>query len=222
MSFLSMDKYFRVYEDIISMLKCSSNEEDLVHSGATVYWLLQLERSADINLLLAARGSDLERASVSTRINPENYSDYEGYVKASNKQSADVLRNVMRKNDCEEEYIEDVCELICNHDVGKCVRSKLLRDADALSFIHMSTPFYHDSESGVLESRCKFEYERMSSDAQNLLRKVGLYFHHKRLNKIMESLLGTSILDDMEKAATKYVEEQYGRVICEGSITEPS
>jgi len=61
--------------------------------------------------------------------------------------SAEIIRGIMLEVQFEENVIDNVYHLICQHEIGGDPRSDLIKDADSISFFDVNLPLYFQRNS---------------------------------------------------------------------------
>ena len=159
----------RVKQAIEAVVAESNVPEDPVHSKNTLAWLLKLKPDADEALQIAALGHDIERAIERRKVRRADFDDYDEFKAAHARNSALVLREIMQKCGLPTAITDDVCRLVCRHEVGGDERCDLLRDADSISYFDVNLPFYFERE-GYAETlrRTIWGYRRLSAGVRHL------------------------------------------------------
>ena len=147
--------------------------EDPVHSKNTLAWLLKIKPDADEALQIAALGHDIERAIEHRKVQRADFDDYDEFKAAHARNSALVLKEIMQKCGLPTAISDDVCRLVCRHEVGGDERCDLLKDADSISFFDVNLPFYFERE-GYAETlrRTIWGYRRLSAGVRDLARTI--------------------------------------------------
>ncbi len=163
----------RVKQAIEAVVVESSVPEDPVHSKNTLAWLLKLKPDADEALQIAALGHDIERAIERRKVRRADFDDYDEFKAAHARNSALVLKEIMQKCRRPAAISDDVCGLVCRHEVGGDERSDLLKDADAISYFDVNLPFYFERE-GYAETlrRTFWGYRRLSAGVRRFARSI--------------------------------------------------
>ncbi len=174
----------RVKEAIAAVVAESGVPEDPIHSKNTLVWLLKLNPDADEALQIAAPGHDIERAIERRKVRRADFDDYDEFKAAHARNSALVLKEIMQKCGLPVVIADDVCRLVCRHEVGGDERCDLLKDADSMSFFEVNLPFYyqrHDWEE--TKRRCLWGYRRLS--VQRKQAAARLTFKNEELNTLL-------------------------------------
>lgn len=165
-----MNKLDLLHEKILSIIIRSGVPEDPLHARNTLEWLHELEPAPDAALQTAALGHDIERAMNERKVRREHFPDYDAFKAAHAKNSAIILRNIIRNLRMPVEFAEDVFHLVRLHETGGDPRSDLIRDADSLSFFHVNLPLFYERE-GIEKTlmRCRWGYKRLSAKARRFV-----------------------------------------------------
>ena len=137
----------RVKQAIEAVVVESSVPEDPVHSKNTLAWLLKLKPDADEALQIAALGHDIERAIERRKVRRADFDDYDLFKAAHARNSALVLKEIMQKCGLPSAISDDVCRLVCRHEVGGDERSDLLKDDGAISYFDAHLPCYFERKA---------------------------------------------------------------------------
>ena len=105
-----------------------------------------------------------------------------------------ILREIMDTHDLAVKVADEVCRLVCRHEVGGDERSDLLKDADSMSFFDVNLPFYY-RRSGWDETkrRCRWGYERLSEKMKRVAAE--LTFENRELGAMLKSTIEASRKD---------------------------
>jgi len=189
-----MNSTEHVKKSIEAIIAGSSVPEDPVHSENTLAWLLKLKPDADEALQIAALGHDIDRAIEDRKVRREDFEDYDQFKAAHASNSAVILREIMDTHDLTVKVADEVCRLVCRHEVGGDERSDLLKDADSMSFFDVNLPFYY-RRSGWDETkrRCRWGYERLSEKMKRVAAE--LTFENHELDAMLKSTIEASRKD---------------------------
>jgi hypothetical protein len=180
-----MDDIDRLTGKIEEIISKSLVPEDPAHARNTLEWLLKLKPDADQALKIAVLGHDIERAIEERKVRPQNYPSYDDFKRAHALNSAQILREIMKECNINEELAEEVFSLVRYHETGGDSRTDILRDADSISFFQVNLPDYF-VRNGVEETkrRCLWGYKRLPAD----LKKVvdGFSYQDKELEALMK------------------------------------
>ena len=189
-----MNRIEHVKKSIEAIIARSSVPEDPVHSKNTLTWLLRLKPDADEALQIAALGHDIDRAIEDRKVRREDFEDYDQFKAAHANNSAVILREIMDTHDLAVKIADEVCRLVCRHEVGGDERSDLLKDADSISFFDVNLPFYY-RRSGWDETkrRCRWGYERLSEKMKRVATE--LTFENHELDAMLKGTIEASRKD---------------------------
>ncbi|MFC1552634.1 DUF4202 family protein [Candidatus Latescibacterota bacterium] len=160
---MESDAIEKVKDKIDEILLQSSYSEDVFHSPNTLEWLLKLDPEADTALRIAALGHDIERGLEDRMIQSGNFETYDEFKQAHALNCAEILVEIMEDFGVKQSIIDDVAHLVANHESGGNEREELLKDADTLSFFHVSLPLYYDRKGPVMtKKRCVWGFKKLS------------------------------------------------------------
>ena len=157
-------------DEIVSM---SPYSEDIFHSINTLEWVLKLYHNADIALQIAALGHDIERGLEDRRVKASYYNTFDEFKQAHALNCAEILVEIMEECGVEQKIIDDVAHLVANHEVGGDEREELLKNADVLSFFHVSLPLYFDRKGpDTTRKRCVWGYKKLPEDLRKVVNEI--------------------------------------------------
>ncbi len=157
-------------DEIVSM---SPYSEDIFHSINTLEWVLKLDPNADIALQIAALGHDIERGLEDRRVKASYYNTFDEFKQAHALNCAEILVEIMEECGVEQKIIDDVAHLVANHEVGGDEREELLKNADVLSFFHVSLPLYFDRKGpDTTRKRCVWGYKKLPEDLRKVVNEI--------------------------------------------------
>ncbi len=133
-----------VKKKINELIVQSSFPEEPFHSINTLEWIFKLNPDSDTALQVAAIGHDIERSFENKRIRTTDYDSYDEYKQAHALNSAQILTEIMEEYGVDQELVDDVAHLVAHHEIGGDERAELLKNADIMSFFHVSLPLYYD------------------------------------------------------------------------------
>ncbi|MFC1485899.1 DUF4202 family protein [Candidatus Latescibacterota bacterium] len=149
--------------------------EDVFHSINTLEWVLKLSPDADTDpaLQFAALGHDIERGFEDRCVHASLYNTFDEYKQAHALNCAEILVEILEEYGVEQYIIDDVAHLVANHEVGGDEREELLKNADTLSFFHVSLPLYYDRRgSEITKKRCVWGFKKLPPDLQEIVKKI--------------------------------------------------
>jgi len=169
----------------------STVPEDPLHAENTLKWLLELEPKADQALQIAALAHDIERANEKQKIKRNKYEDFDLFKQAHAKNSAKILREILKKCGVAESVTKKTCRLVVQHETGGDTNSDLLKDADSISFFENNLPHYYKRE-GKEETlrRAAWGYLRISKQRRNIV--WGVTYEDKILTDLIKSVMQES------------------------------
>lgn len=169
-----MDKLEHLKEKISKTIANSSNEEDSAHSLNTLDWVLTLKPDASMALQIAALAHDIDR-SVQPRIFQKENETYDEYKQRHANRSAEIISNMMKELDFEEETIQKVHHLVTHHEVGGDEESNILMNADSISYFDNSIAFYLKRKGeDYTKEKIRFMYERATDEAKQVIINLDL------------------------------------------------
>ena len=139
--------------------------EESIHAENTLEWLLKLHPEAGLSMQIAALGHDIERSFDEKRIVASDYETYDEYKQAHALNSAQILSQLLEQMGVDQELVDDIAHLVANHERGGDDRSELLKNADILSFFHISLPFFYDRKGpDITRKRCVWAFKLLDDD----------------------------------------------------------
>ena len=167
-----MNTFSCAWHKIIEVIGGSEVQEDRRHAENTVEWLVRLRPYANLALLLAALGHDIDRATPD-RIRREAFDDFSAFKTAHAERSASLLANIFSECGIEEAIAQEACRLVRLHEVGGDPDFDLLRDAVSLSYFDVYLPFYYQREGYEASlRRCLWGLRRLSPIARREVERI--------------------------------------------------
>ena len=189
---MAADPIEKVKNEINKVIVESPFPEEPFHSVNTLEWVLKLNPEADIALQIAAIGHDIEQAFGDKRIHTTEYETYDEYKQAHALNSAEILAEMMEKCGVEQELVDNVARLVAHHEVGGDEREELLKNADTISFFHVSLPLYFDRKGPVVTSkRCVWGYKKLSENLRKYVAEID--YIDPELKKLVKETLGLKV-----------------------------
>ena len=177
----------KIEEVIIKQIAKSKMPEDLDHAKDTVKLLLRTKPDADVALKIAALGHDIDKSTGHKKVKRKDYKSYDEFKKAHALNSARLIAGIMKKFQTDQELINEVYNLIANHETGGDKRSDILKYADSLSFFNVNLSYYFERNTEEeTRRRCIWGLERLPKALQK--RVFDFKYNCKRLNSLMHSL----------------------------------
>ncbi len=182
-----MKNFEEIKNYLLDIISNSPIPEDLPHAKNTLHWLLKIYPKADISLKISAIGHDIERA-IPERIKRENYNNYDEFKKAHALRSAKILKNILLNFNLSDNIIQNIFNIVKNHEHGGDFYSNILKEADSLSFFDVNIKYLYEREGyeKTLE-RAIWGYKRLSDFGKEFLRNIE--YKNKYLNLIKEKIL---------------------------------
>jgi len=177
----------KIEEVIIKQIAKSEVPEDLGHARDTVKLLLRIKPDADVALKIAALGHDIERSVRNKKVKREDYKSYDEFKKAHALNSARIMADIMKKFRTNQDLIDDVYNLIVNHETGGDKKSNILKYADSISFFNVNLSYYFERNTEEeTRRRCIWGLERLPKTLQKQV--FDFKYDNKSLNSLMNSL----------------------------------
>lgn len=182
-----MNNFNEIKSHILKIISNSPLPEDLPHAKNTLHWLLKVYPKADFQLKIAALGHDIERA-VPERLKRENFNNYDEFKKAHALRSAKILKNILLNFNLSDNIIQNIFNIVKNHEHGGDFYSNILKDADSLSFFDVNIKYLYEREGfeGTLE-RAIWGYKRLSNLGKKFFKNID--YENDELNLIKEKIL---------------------------------
>ena len=178
----------KVKKKINKVIVQSSFPEEPFHSINTLEWLLKLKPDSDIALQIAALGHDIERAFDGKRVRSTDFDTYDEYKQAHALNSAEIITELMEECGIEQKLIDDVARLVAHHEMGGDEREEVLKNADSISFFHVSLPLYYDRKGpDITRKRCVWGYKKLPDHLKKVVAEFE-YMDQELLQLLRESL----------------------------------
>ncbi len=185
---------------IRAMIAGSPVPEDPMHAENTLQWVLKLYPNADDALQIAALAHDIDRASDS-KVNRENYDDYDSFKAAHAKNSARILKEILEEHKAPSSVVEEAWHLVLGHEVGGDPEADLLKDADSIAYFDFNLPFYFQREGWQeTKRRCQWGYRRLSQKMRNTLRNI--QHQNPEINRLLQETIHEFALQENEVNGT--------------------
>lgn len=145
------------------------------HFVKALYWLIQLEPSADEAMKIAAYAHDIERA-----ISPYNIGAFlldEEVLRRHQENGGVEIHNFLLKEGADPDFASKVKTLIDRHEIGGTYEQNLIKDADSISYFETNAEKHADwiDKFSKEEVMAKFDwmYNRISFDkAKNIAKPL--------------------------------------------------
>lgn len=177
----------KLEKDILEIISNSPIKTDLAHAKSTLKWIVKLKPDADYALQISALAHDIERALEPNYINntKEKYYNYIEHKRLHSKKSAEIIVEILRRYDFDEEFLHKVEHLVLNHEFGGDLESDLLMDADSISFFEDNFILYYKLYGEEkARKKIKYMYERMSNKAKKLIKNFK--YEDEKLNILIK------------------------------------
>lgn len=153
---------------IAEIMMLSPYPEDMFHSMNTLEWVEKIGSDTDPAMRIAALGHDIERGFEERCVQASAYDTFDEYKQAHALNCAEILVEVLEEQGVKQPVIDDVAHLVANHEIGGDDREELLKDADVLSFFHVSLPLYFDRRgSEITMKRCVWGFTKLSDSLKH-------------------------------------------------------
>lgn len=173
---------------IDEIMAASPYPEDVFHSINTLEWVQKLHPEADEALQIAALGHDIERGMPDRIVHAKHYESFDEYKQAHALNCAEILVEILEEHKVDQTITDDVAHLVANHETGGTDREEILKNADVLSFFHVTLPLYYDRRGPeITRKRCVWGFKKLPDDLQNLVREID-YVDDELRDLIMESV----------------------------------
>src|SRR5476651_1582935 len=151
----------------------SKTPEDLSHAQNTMEWVLKLRPDADEILQLAGLAHDIQR-SYEERLTKNNFSNYDEYLSAHAKRSAEIASQFALESGYGIEEADRLKYIISEGEFNSQIPDiQLLRDANSISIFDNNLRFYL-ANKGKEWTKTKMEenYKRSSELARHYIQQV--------------------------------------------------
>jgi len=157
------------------------------HSNSTLKWVLKLKPDADLTLKIAALCHDIDRSFPKRRIDSRDFNDYSVYKKIHAEQSAKITSELMQELAVDKKIINQIEFLIRNHEIGKRGDSRILKEADSLSFFEDNLLDYNKRNPKYLKDKIRMMYTRLPKRARILVSKMN--FEGEEIKKVVKEII---------------------------------
>ncbi len=182
-----MNNFNDIKNHILKIISNSPIPEDLPHAKNTLEWLLKIYPKAELPLKIAALGHDIERA-VPERLKREDFNNYDEFKKAHALRSAKILKKILLNFNLSDNIIQNIFNIVKNHEHGGDFYSNILKDADSLSFFEVNIKYLYEREGfkGTFE-RAIWGYKRLSNLGKEFFKNIE--YKNNELKLIKEKIL---------------------------------
>ena len=169
--------------------------EDVFHSINTLEWVLRLAPDADSALQVAALGPDIERGFPDRRIHASNFKTYDEYKQAHALNCARIFSEILTECGVEQAFIDDAARLVASHETGGDPRQEMLKNADILSFFHVSLPLFNDRRGAdITRKRCVWGFKKLPPELQDIVREME--YPDDDLKQLLDESIGISFMTE--------------------------
>lgn len=125
-----MGKFDLIKEEIMNILPNSPLDFEVIHSELVFKWVQKLKPDADEALQIAALSHDIDRAVTGiTEKDLNDFSKIKEFKREHSVRSANIIENILKKNNYPEKIITKVKHLVEKHEFGGDYESNILKDA---------------------------------------------------------------------------------------------
>jgi hypothetical protein len=184
-----MTRFDLIKKEVEKILPNSPIEEELIHSRLTLKWLLKLKPDACEALKISAVSHDIDRAVnkiIEKDRKPEE--SYEDFKKKHSIRSANIIVNLMEKQNYPQITVQKVKKLVENHEFGGDKETNILMSADSLAYFEYNLPIYfkRNGKEATIH-KIKFMFNRMSKQAQEYVKKMK--YKNKEVSDLLKELI---------------------------------
>jgi hypothetical protein len=172
----------KIEQEILEILK--KNKEELEHANNTLKYLLIIKPDADIIFRISALGHDVERAINGK--DEKKYDSHRDFKMAHSKRSAEIIKNLLEKNNFNKKDIERAYNLILAHEFGGNEEQNLLRDADSLSNFEWCDYMFGKLDINSLKGVAEKMFRRLSEQRRQFIGNIR--FKNKEIRDIINLL----------------------------------
>lgn len=163
-----MDYFNKVKEFVDSKFKEVNRADHLDHLKRTVHWVKVLKPNTSQDLKIAAYAHDIQHAErwkgskeeKSGKPRKVDFRDKER-MKKHEREGAEIIGKFLKDLEAPEELINEVKNLVANHEEGGNKKQDILKDADSISFLERKVDDFlsrSGSEIRKEDVRDKFDY----------------------------------------------------------------
>jgi len=148
--------------------------QEYSHAVTTLEWLLRIEPGASLELMLAAFGHDIERYDPEAqRVEIGDFPDYQSFKLEHQKRCGEVLCRRLISLGINETVSRAAANIAAGHEFGLDTNSRLVMQADSLSFFANNWPEYY-RQKGIIRSKekARFMFDRLSARNKKIVRRI--------------------------------------------------
>ena len=177
-------KFELLYQEIRKLCLNSSFKHLWPHIKEMLEIVEEFEDKPSEELKLAALGHDIERTRQHKIVQKSDFSTLNEYLEAHSKASAEVMGALLLRYGYNESTVEEVKQLIVEHEFGGEGYAQLLCDADSLSFFTYYMPYYTEGKEALkVEQKIIEKYTRISKENRKVLSHKGFGKNLKEVKK---------------------------------------
>lgn len=165
-----MNTFDHVLADIQAIAKNAADKTEYSHLYSVWQWVLKLKPDADIALQLAAIGHDIDRCFEDRRKRRQDFATYDEYKKEHALLSAQIMCDILRKHNLDEDTIAKVKYMIENHEVGGEGDVEVLKEADSITFFNSILQYRQKHTHAQTIDKIRFMYDRLNDKAKSMIR----------------------------------------------------
>ena len=109
---------FEAIKSKIDKITQDGPEIEYSHSQSVLKWVLKLDPDASESLKIAALGHDIDRSFPEKRVKAVDYENYLEFKKVHSLKSAEIIVELMKRQNFKEETIKKTRNLIERHEIG--------------------------------------------------------------------------------------------------------
>jgi len=179
-----MNKFDFVLEEIKTITKNATDKTEFDHSQSVWQWVLKLKPEADIALQIAALGHDIDRSLEDYRKMKARFATYDEYKKEHALLSAKITCAILKKYNFDEATIDNVKNLIENHEVGGEGDVEILKEADSITYFNNLSHYRQTHTQQETIDKIKFMYDRLNDKARAMVNQID--FENAELTKLFK------------------------------------
>ncbi len=181
----------KLEKEIEEIISKSPLDFDPGHSKKTLEWVFKLKPDANEALQIAALAHDMERGitGITETYGLKDLSNIKEFKRQHAKRSADIIADLMKKHDYDEEIIKRVKFLVEKHDEGGDDEElNILMDADSIAYFDYHVAMYYEKNGPEkTKDKIKFIFEKISGRAKDIIKN--LKYENQEIAKIVENAI---------------------------------
>ena len=117
-----------------------------------------------------------------------DFETYDEYKQAHALNSAEIITELMEECGVNQQLIDNVARLVAHHEMGGDESEEALKNADTISFFHVSLPLYFDRKGpDITRKRCVWGYKKLPDHLKKVVADFE-YMDQELLMLLRESL----------------------------------